>query len=145
MCADCALIISLANHPMFKTWALRRGGLILYRTTVPAAQLKAGATLYIGGKVHDAAHVSAPCHSTPPVAQHLETQLCTVPCLTGAASASLQPLVRWQRHRRVPQELLHAADLGPPRVEGHEAPLSLHFWCAWHYMCLNRQSQCVPI
>lgn len=39
--------------------ALRRGGLILYRTTVQPVQLKAGATLYVGAKVHDAAHVSA--------------------------------------------------------------------------------------
>ena len=42
-----------------RAWLLRRGGLILYRTSVMPVQLKAGATLYIGGKVHDAAHVSA--------------------------------------------------------------------------------------
>ena len=61
-----------------RAWLLRRGGLILYRTSVMPVQLKAGATLYIGGKVHDAAHVSA-CSGYPAGALHFQTSRAGLP------------------------------------------------------------------
>ena len=39
------------------TWCVHRGGLIVYRTRVPAGELVEGALLDVGHPVHDAATV----------------------------------------------------------------------------------------
>lgn len=66
MAADTSASCIIVTFPM-RMLCVSRGGLILYRTTVNATWLKAGATLYVGAHVADHAHVSLPVSVSWPI------------------------------------------------------------------------------